>query len=85
MEMFHFLFGVIISEFTITDALSRAFQKKDLSAILAKKGASVVVSTLKELRSDSEFCQEVTSKAVELDVGGPTLSRRRKLDMMNLT
>ena len=40
MEKFHSLFGIIVSEkiFSITDTLSRAFQKKDLSAIVAKKG-----------------------------------------------
>ena len=54
---FHFLLGIIISEkiFPITDSLSRAFQKQDLSAIVAKKGATVVIATLKELRSDSKL------------------------------
>ena len=84
MEKFNFLFGIIVSEkiFSITDTLSRAFQKKDLSAIVAKKGASVVICTLKEMRNDSkftEFWQEITSKAIELDIGEPTLPRRRKL------
>lgn len=84
MEKFHFLFGIIISEkiFSITDTLSKAFQKKDLSAIVAKKGATVVITTLKELRCDSKFSElwmEVTGKAVELDIGEPTLPRRRKV------
>ena len=57
MKKFHFLFGVIISEkiFSITDSLSKTFQKKDLLVIAARKGSLVVVSTLKELRNDSEF------------------------------
>lgn len=84
MEKFHFLFGITLSEqiFSITDSLSKAFQKKDLSAIVAKKGASLVIATLKELRCDSkfsEFWKEVTDKAIKLDVGEPTLPRRRKL------
>ena len=84
MEKFHFLFGVILSEkiFSITDALSRALQKKDLSAAAAKKGSVVIVSTLKELRSDSEFTKfwtDVCEKAVQLEVGQPILPRRRKL------
>ena len=49
---------------------------------MAKKGASVVICTLKEMRNDSkftEFWQEISSKATELDIGEPTLPRRRKL------
>ena len=59
MEKFHFLFGIIISEniFSVTDTLSEAFQKKDLSAIVAKKDATVVITTLKELRFDSKFSE----------------------------
>ena len=63
-------------------ALSRAFQKKDLSAIAAKKGSLVVVSTLKELRNDSEFSKfwtNVRERAIQLEVGEPILPRRRKL------
>ena len=38
MENFHFLFGATISEaFSITDKLSKALQKKDLSAIAVKR------------------------------------------------
>ena len=84
MEKFHFLFGVILSEkiFSITDALSRALRKKDLSAAAAKKGSVVIVSTLKELRTDSEFTKfwtDVCEKAVQLEVGQSILPRRRKL------
>ena len=72
MEKFHFLFGVIISEkiFSITDSLSKAFQKKDLSAIAARKDSLVVVSTLKQLRNDSEFSKfwtNVKERAIQWD------------------
>ena len=65
-------------------ALSRTFQKKDLSAIAAKKGSLVVVSTLKELRNDSElskFWTNVRERAIQLEVyrRDPILPRRRKL------
>ena len=45
METFQFLFGVTISEkmFSITDKLSTALQKKDLSAIAAKKFSSITI------------------------------------------
>ena len=83
MEKFHFLFGVIISEkvFTITDNLSKALQKKDLHAISARKNATVVISMLKELRTDSEFInfwEKVIKKGQELDIGEPTLPRKRR-------
>ena len=60
-------------------ALSRAFQKKDLSPIAAKKGSLVVVSTLKELRNDSEFSKFWTNlreRAIQLEVGEPILPRK---------
>ena len=83
METFQFLFGVAISEkvFCITDKLSKALQKKDLSAIAAKKYASVTICALKELRNDlkfGEFWLETTAKAIELGVSEPTLPRKRK-------
>ena len=70
------------SFFCITDTLSKALQKKDLSAIAAKKYASITVSGLKELRGDSKFAEfwtQATDKASELSIGEPTLPRRRKL------
>ena len=83
METFQFLFGVAISEkvFCITDKLNKALQKKDLSAIAAKKYASVTICALKELRNDlkfGEFWLETTAKAIELGVSEPTLPRKRK-------
>lgn len=84
METFQFLFGVTISEkvFSITDKLSKALQKKDLSAIAAKKYASITMHGLKELRDDTkfgEFWLQTTAKATELGIGEPTLPRKRKI------
>ena len=83
MEKFCFIFGITLGEkhFRITDTLSKALQKKDLSAMAAKKCASVTVSGLKDLRSDSKFSEywaEVTGKASDLGIAEPTLPRKRK-------
>lgn len=83
MEKFCFIFGITLGEklFRITDTLSKALQKKDLSAMAAKKCASITVSGLKDLRSDSKFSEywaEVTGKASDLGIAEPTLPRKRK-------
>ena len=83
METFQFLFGVISEEvFSITNKLSKALQRKGLSAIAAKKFSSITICALKELRNDSkfeEFWVQTTAKATELGIGEPTLPRKRNV------
>ena len=54
MEKFSFLFGLVVGEmfFSITDTLSKALQKKTMSATEVKMLAAAILSSLKEQRSD---------------------------------
>ena len=83
MEKFSFLFGIVIGEklFSITDTLSKALQRKTMSAIEAKRLAAVTLSSLKEQRSDTHFdkvWEELLAKATEFDCEEPVLPRRRR-------
>ena len=57
MEKFSFLFGLVVGErfFSMTDTLSKAMQKKTMSAIEGKRLAAVTLSSLKDQRSDAHF------------------------------
>ena len=83
MEKFSFLFGIVIGEklFSITDTLSKALQRRTMSAIEAKRLAAVTLSSLKEQRSDTHFdkvWEELLAKATEFDCEEPVLPRRRR-------
>ena len=56
-------------------------QKADMSAAEGQSVTSMVVSTLKSLRSDASFdlFWQVTASAEDLDVNKPALPRRRKI------
>ena len=67
MEKFSFIFGLVVGErfFSMTDTLSKAMQKKTMSAIEGKRLAAVTLSSLKDQRSDAHFngVWQVTSKS----------------------
>ena len=81
MEKFSFLFGLVVGEkfFSITDTLSKALQKKTTCATEAKMLAAVILSSLKEQRSDVYFekiWEELVSKVDEFHCEEPVLPRK---------
>ena len=65
-----------------TDNLSRTLQKGDMSAAAGQEVMLFTLSTLKAIRDDSSFelfWHKVCASAEEVDVGNPTLPRRRKV------
>ncbi|XP_065886227.1 zinc finger MYM-type protein 1-like [Dysidea avara] len=83
MATFDFYFGVYISEMILrhSDNLSKALQKKDISAAEGQHVASLVKTTLQTMRSESSFSlfwQVLSIKAQKLNIGEPTLPRKRK-------
>ena len=84
MATFDFYFGVYIGEMILrhSDNLSRTLQKKDISAAEGQHVASLVMTTLKSMRSDASFklfWQVLAVKAQKLNIGEPTLPRKRKV------
>ena len=83
MEKFSFIFGLVVGErfFSMTDTLSKAMQKKTMSAIEGKRLAAVTLSSLKDQRSDAHFngvWQELLAKVMEFDCEEPVLPRKRR-------
>ena len=83
MATFDFYFGVYIGELILrhSDNLSRTLQKKDISAAEGQHVASLVKTTLQSMRSDDSFklfWQVLRVKAQKLNIGEPTLPRKRK-------
>ena len=96
MATFDFYFGVYIGEMILrySDNLSKALQKKDISAaegqhvaqlvkvtLQTMHSAQLVKVTLQTMHSESSFSlfwQVLTIKAQKLNIGEPELPRKRK-------
>ena len=83
MRTFHFYYTASLAELVLchTDNLSRALQKKTISAVEGQQIAEQVKKTLMSLRTDvhaSTFWRSVTAKADRLDVSDPCLPHKRK-------
>jgi len=83
MATFDFYFGVYIGEMILrySDNLSKALQKKDISAAEGQHVAQLVKVTLQSMHSESSFSlfwQVLTIKAQKLNIGEPELRRKRK-------
>ena len=83
MERFDFFFGICLGRvlFRHTDNLSKALQKKDVSASEGQPLASMVKSMLTCLHSDASFelfWESVNAKSQLLEVNEPRLPRKRK-------
>ena len=83
METFDFFFALVLGEtlFRHSDNLSRALQKKELSASEGQAIASKTVITLQSIRSDESFKNfwgKVKALTSKNDICDPVLPRRRK-------
>ena len=83
MKSFDFFFGAALGETLLrhTDNLSRALQKKTLSAAEGQVLASMTKDTLTQLRTDEcfgLFFKNVKDKACSLEIGKPELPRQVK-------
>ena len=83
MEKFCFVFALVVGEkvFSLTDILSKAMQRKTMSAVEDKRLAAVTLSSLKDQRCDSCFSsmwKELLEKVTEFDCEEPVLPRKRR-------
>ena len=83
MRKFEFYFGIYLGEMILrhSDNLSKALQKKDLSAAEGQHIAGLVKATLQSMRSTDHFdllWKVLTRKAEELNIDEPILPRKRK-------
>jgi len=83
MMKFDFYFGISLGLLILrhSDNLSKTMQKADLSAAEGQGVTSMIVTTLKSLRSDANFhlyWKKTTDAAANLNVDEPALPHRRK-------
>ena len=83
MRSFEFFFGAVLGEKILrhSDNLSQTLQSTTMSAVEGQKITSMVVNTLKAMRSDEAFelfWKYVTDMAMSLEVEDPVLPRKRK-------
>ena len=84
MRTFNFLFGTVLCEMLLchTDNLSKALQKKIISAAEGQGVAKMVIATLCTLRTEESFSlfwKKVEAIAKSLTVGEPQLPRKCKV------
>ena len=83
MDMFQYLYGIMLSEMILrhADNLSRTLQHKSLSAEEGQQVAQMTVDTITSLQNDDAFdlmWEKVSRKARTLNVSEPQLPRKRK-------
>ena len=83
MTRFPFYFGIFLAELILrqTDNLSKVLQSPDISAAEGQNAASVVVETLKILRSEAsfdEFWENICGEAEKAGVNEPQLPRKKR-------
>ena len=84
MKTFNFLFGTVLCEMLLhhTDNLSKALQKKTISAAEGQGVAQMVIATICTLRTEeslSLFWKKVEGIAKSVTVAEPQLPHRRRL------
>ena len=84
METFNFLFGTVLCEMLLchTDNLSKALQKKTISAAEGQGVAQMVIATICTLRTEESFSlfwKKVEGIAKSVTVAEPQLPRRHRL------
>ena len=84
MKTFNFLFGTVLCEMLLchTDNLSKALQKKTISAAEGQGIAKMVIATLWTLRTEESFSlfwKKIEAVAKSITVGETQLPRRRRL------
>ena len=83
MPLFDFFFGAVLGEKLLrhSDNLSQTLQSATMSAAEGQQITSMVVNTLKAMRSDEAFelfWEHITVMAASLEVHDPILPRKRK-------
>ena len=84
MKTFNFLFGTVLCEVLLrhTDNLSKALQKKTISAAEGQGVAQMVIATICTLQTEESFSlfwKKVEGIAKSVTVAEPQLPRRRRL------